>query len=116
MPGQILDCCDYWSMKGCRSEVAMGSIAKRRCPRFLATAKPDCLIALCHILLRGKTCSLVRTVAKRLGSAFAAGAPPVFLIFFNVDAIRLFLGDNRFGHIFFLTEQNRQSPGGASEP
>jgi hypothetical protein len=40
-------------------------------------------------------------IAKWLRSAFAARTPPIFLVFLDIDAIRLLLGDYRFGHDFF---------------
>ena len=79
----------------------MGSVTKRRSPGLFAATKPDSLITLRGILHRGMAAAFMGAIAKWLRSAFAARTPPIFLVFLDIDAIRLLLGDYRFGHDFF---------------
>src|SRR5260370_27288068 len=62
---------------------------------MLAGAEPGIAILLGFVLLRRETAALVRSVAKRLRGALAAGAPPIDLAGFHHDLDRRFAGNRR---------------------
>jgi len=84
----------------------MATVAGDSIAAVLAAAKIDCFRFLCLEFLWGEIASLVGTVAERLGRAFAAGAKPVTLAFFDFNGVGAFLGNDRRGlrHDFSLNE------------
>jgi len=73
--------------------VAEGAVAA-----VLASAEVDGSIFLCGVGGRREAASLMGTVAERLRSTFAAGAPVIGLTGFDLDRDGGFLSNDGFGH------------------
>src|SRR5260370_15804551 len=81
---------------GARGQGLMGAAAKGLCRGLLAGAEPHLFALRRHPLHRRKRGALVRAIAERLVLRLAAGAPPVVLAGFHIDADRPGSGDHGF--------------------
>lgn len=94
----------------------MCPVTERAVVAVLTAAEIDRAALFSGVRSRGEGASLMGSVAERLRSALAAGAPVVGLARFNIDGDGGFLSNDGFGHGFGGVVCERGSERGDLKP